>query len=79
MVALPSTSILAVPKVKGDELDSVLPIVLLQPSSDGGVVEVDPSDKAWLANLEPPGYNLLVSGLGEETVQLIHQQDVQTS
>ena len=69
--ALPPSSVLAVPEVHGDELHTVHP---LYPGSNGGLVEGDLVDVgAWLANLQHPGDNLLVSRLGEERVQIVQQ------
>ena len=75
-----STSVLGVPEVQGDELDSVHFPNSLQPGSDRGLVQVDLVDvEAWLANLQHRGRNLLDSGLREETVHVEHQQDVLTA
>ena len=67
-----SASVLGVPEVEGDELDSVPP---LQPSGDRSLVEVETrgEGEARLINLEHPGNDLLVSRLGDERVQLVDQ------
>ena len=75
-IVLPLSSDLGVPEVQRDELDSV---PSLQRSRDRGLVQVDLGDvEVRLANFQHPGGNLLVSGLGEETVHIVHQQNVRT-
>ena len=68
------SSMLTVPKIECDELDTI--IRATESHGHGGLVDSHPDGRVGLIGLQQPGRNLQVSRLGEEAVQLIHQEDV---